>query len=156
MALHRQASCTLRLLLRKQAVLLARLSPSALLESTQTPLHRHYAASCLSAQLQQGHRLLNDSSTWNRDANRGFHISLQGYQSAQAAALQQQEEESNEPEQTKSAIDPACTVRKSDVTQSKTKNFFFLLCLLCALLQYRLDTWCSASFDQFLGNLLAL
>ena len=131
MALHRQASCSLRLLLREQAEILARLSSQSLLESVQNPNSRQYAASCLSAQLQQGHRLLNDSSTWSRDANRGFHISLQGHQSAQAAAVQQQEEEDNEPEQALSANDPACFMRKADVQQSKTTEAGQSVLVMC-------------------------
>ena len=154
MALLRQASCSLRLLLREQSELLARLSTQSLLESAQTPIYRQYAASCLSAQLQQGHRLLNDSSSWHRDANRGFHISLQGYQSAQAAALQQQEEEDNEPAQTQAVNDPACAVRKADVTQSKITALSLALCL-CELYLFApgFIAWCLASSDQPLGNL---
>ncbi len=119
MALRRHASCILRLLVRDEAELLSRLHPQSAWEAAQTPLYRHFAVACSSAQLQQGHRLLNDSSAWGRDASRGFHISLQGNQSAQAAAVQQQEEEDNGIEQPPSAVDPACVLRKGDVQQSK-------------------------------------
>lgn len=119
MALQRPASRGIRLLLREQAEVLTRLNPQTVQEIAQLPSLRPIAAYCSSAQLQHFHRLLNDSSRWSHESTRGFHLSIQGHQSAQAAAVHQQEEEDNEPEQTRSQSDPACAVRKEDVKQSE-------------------------------------
>ena len=151
MALRGQANRSLRLLLREQAERLARMSSHSALDSAQTPICVQYAASCLSAQLQQGHRLLDDSSSWSRDTSRGFHISLQGHQSAQAAAVQQQEDEDNEPEQTHSAIDPACTVRKAEVKQSKTVDDPLTVPL--SVLSLQLWLWLLVRLDLTLKSL---
>ncbi len=120
MALQRPARCSIRLLLREQAEILTRLNPQTVQERAQLPSLRPSAACCSSAQLQHIQKMLIDNGHWSHESTRGFHISIQGHQSAQAAAVQQQEDEDNEPEQTRSQGDAACSVRKEDVKQSET------------------------------------
>ena len=129
MALQSQGRLSLRLLLREQAALLAKVNQSIALDSLESPACRHFLTSCTSAQLQQGPNSWRDHGRWGQEAIRGFHISIQDHQSAQAAAVQQQEEEDNEPELSQSASDPACATRKEDVKQSEIARLRPLLAL---------------------------
>ena len=129
MALQTQGRLSLRLLLREQAALLAKVNQTAALDSLESSACRHILASYSSAQLQQGPQLWKDHSRWGQEAIRGFHISIQDHQSAQAAAVQQQEEEDSEPELSQSASDPACATRKEDLKQSEIAKFRSFLAL---------------------------
>ena len=123
MALQTQGRLSLRLLLREQAALLAKVNQTAALDSLESSACRHILASYSSAQLQQGPQLWKDHSRWGQEAIRGFRITIQDHQSAQAAAVQQQEEEDSEPELSQSASDPACATRKEDLKQSEIAKF---------------------------------
>ena len=150
MALQSQGRLSLRLLLREQAALLAKVNQKAALDSLESPACRHFLASCSSAQLQQGPQSWRDHSRWGQEAIRGFHISIQDHQSAQAAAVQQQEEEDSEPELSQSASDPACATRKEDLKQSEIVKFRPLLAPNFCQMPQNVTGYLCLPFDQLL------